>query len=1182
MNKMKEKQCFIIKRISILIVCFVVLIFDTLAQNAGTNMVSGIANNVPSPYASNFGEYGLVPVSPYSGKADISIPVYSTSERGVNLDISLCYNSSGLLANNLPEWTGHGWTLMAGGTITRKINNMPDELRYQEYAGHNYYSEENPKKKSSGLIGTIEYLNWWKEKDKEEQRCRYFTNYFTNASMVKNAKSYGDFAGEAESAADYSADVFYFNFLGITGSFFYGNDGQWKVSCDRNIAVIFNVNDAANYIKNYEEYYTDTNIKQPNTIKGFTLIDDAGYKYVFGGSQSSIEYATNVMLRHKYNTTSPWIATTWMLTEVQDRFGNVLYSFKYSRGKNIVQLYNSYTDFRINGYSLRKTPAISGTLNAPVYLDEIKTMTGTNIFFEHEKVSNLTYQTLYPSFGDFAGDNWQNMIKSTYPAYEDETFKSYFIKHPMKGEDDLTGMVLEKLNKISVYNGTKSEKYKITETSLNYSFDSRMHLVSLSLGDGTSRSKEYKLEYYNYDMLPADYLTSAIDYWGYYNDIPKDLTNQNRSTRTSMSFSESKIPNLDASKCGMLRKLVYPEGGYAEFDYELNEYSSYIKGNGQNSGNSVAGGLRIKSVTNWDKGSIIGKKTYTYLNDNGKSSGELYNQPNTSYSFKKDNAHVTVENTCSMFPLSNSFSCVVGYSFVRETNLDGSSIEYEFYNYSDSKDEEGDLIMTDIDVLNPFVESSSRTYMCGNLKAKRFYGREDDLLSETLYTYLSDQEFNTGNYVSTTGFSVINNGERNIYVGGRYKLFYPKVRVLSVVDKTYIPGERGKGAYVVERCTNNSYDYSKIGFYMANKKYEVDVLQNKKSVSSDGRNINSMSMEYQYANQGQGFYRFLADKFYLPLISTKRYIDGRLIDGSKTIYGKCNEEYVPSCDLRFYENEDVCDTVANYMTYSRTFKPTEYSDEYGINHKLFYDIHDRLFAQVDNSTKEVLPGMSNEAKNVFQGDNNVFGSKPVNAAVTVFNTRGLVDNVVSGNKQSVYYKYNTWNDISKILDQDKKVLKTVNYNYSSSDNVSKDVVADATFAPMLGENYSVKEHYIESLNYQKYTVKNRQTQYKIFCYVKMQPGASNCKIGAHAIYPDDGLLSPTIYTNFTSNGGQQMVEVDVDKLKTLRPFSRVEEEVSAWNCTFVIELYSNGKVHDSQTIEVRFEKDEDYDKIIER
>ena len=62
---------------------------------------------IPTPQAASIGKYGDVPMSYYTGQADITIPLYSFTLRDVTLPIYLSYDSSGLQPNCLPGWTGH-------------------------------------------------------------------------------------------------------------------------------------------------------------------------------------------------------------------------------------------------------------------------------------------------------------------------------------------------------------------------------------------------------------------------------------------------------------------------------------------------------------------------------------------------------------------------------------------------------------------------------------------------------------------------------------------------------------------------------------------------------------------------------------------------------------------------------------------------------------------------------------------------------------------------------------------------------------------------------------------------------------------------------------------------------------------------------------------------------------------
>jgi hypothetical protein len=60
--------------------------------NEGTT----IANPVPaSPDAAALGKYGNIPVSPYTGVPNISIPLYTIKSGDLTMPVSLSYHSSG-------------------------------------------------------------------------------------------------------------------------------------------------------------------------------------------------------------------------------------------------------------------------------------------------------------------------------------------------------------------------------------------------------------------------------------------------------------------------------------------------------------------------------------------------------------------------------------------------------------------------------------------------------------------------------------------------------------------------------------------------------------------------------------------------------------------------------------------------------------------------------------------------------------------------------------------------------------------------------------------------------------------------------------------------------------------------------------------------------------------------------
>ena len=80
----------------------------------------------PSPEAASLGKYGNTPVSYYTGTPSISLPLHTIQGKGVSVPINLSYNATGNKVAEVPSWTGLGWTLSAGGVITRSVIGKPD------------------------------------------------------------------------------------------------------------------------------------------------------------------------------------------------------------------------------------------------------------------------------------------------------------------------------------------------------------------------------------------------------------------------------------------------------------------------------------------------------------------------------------------------------------------------------------------------------------------------------------------------------------------------------------------------------------------------------------------------------------------------------------------------------------------------------------------------------------------------------------------------------------------------------------------------------------------------------------------------------------------------------------------------------------------------------------------------
>lgn len=111
----------------------------------------------PSPTAASLGVYGAIPVGYYTGIPQIEIPLYEIKCGSLTIPISLSYHASGIRVAAEAGWAGMGWTLNAGGAITRSVAGVDDfnDTNYKSLAGFSI-SYPIPRHGSNEIILTDE------------------------------------------------------------------------------------------------------------------------------------------------------------------------------------------------------------------------------------------------------------------------------------------------------------------------------------------------------------------------------------------------------------------------------------------------------------------------------------------------------------------------------------------------------------------------------------------------------------------------------------------------------------------------------------------------------------------------------------------------------------------------------------------------------------------------------------------------------------------------------------------------------------------------------------------------------------------------------------------------------------------------------------------------------------------
>lgn len=409
-----------------------------------------------SPNAANLGAFGNVTVSQFTGAPNIEVPVYTVQEGSLSVPITLRYNASGFRPDEHPGWVGMGWSLHAGGVITRVVNRMPDE----------YADPVQPVRSLIPALGfyyTNEILNptatTWDSRDNlNDIASRLPGSRFLGAYPYPNS-NYTTVYPDSE------PDEFSFVFPGVSGSFYKDSDGDgtlqgrgtWKVRCDQPVKV--EVNSPADPLVTVPfrtgygasvpngSVWANYNGQYPKTFIGFTLTTADGTKYVFGHTQgaslpaerTAIEYSIDL-----FNQTNDyWTANAWYLTKIISLGGDEI-TFTYQResgtnpGRFISQLYNYVNDeiqveqgtstydpdwavtiqqylqiidgyfsvvqSCISGQFTNEDDSVMGKLVAPVYLSSISCRLGEvqfnrSLSKELRYIPEIAYKKFYP-YGD--------------------------------------------------------------------------------------------------------------------------------------------------------------------------------------------------------------------------------------------------------------------------------------------------------------------------------------------------------------------------------------------------------------------------------------------------------------------------------------------------------------------------------------------------------------------------------------------------------------------------------------------------------------------------------------------------------------------------------------------------------------------------------------------------------------
>lgn len=509
---------------NIAVILFLLFVTDLNSQKLGSPNVI----EFKSPIAAQVEKSGLIPNNLQSGQINPSIPIYEIKTSEISIPINLKYSNTGLKIGETPTWVGLGWNLFVGGIITQVVKGVPDNS-------------------DQGLIHPAANI----------ALTKYLNNQMT--PFEKQLYEYDVSLLQRDS----ERDIFNFNFLGQSGSFYF---------------------DASATIKQFEG--SDLLISYSQQTGFFTIIDNSGFKFEFNTkeitsfSQDDVTSNTPIIVN----------GNTWYLTSITTPRNEVIL-FEYEEAGNFNEISYPYS---LSFGADVSIPNQYGTTNC-IYNNNFNDINIAQVFStaSEKHLKKIT-----------TGNS--KILFNTVSIREDLTYSGTGNKG--KALDEI---VIQTLDNI-VINKTKFTYSHFLDAT--YQPKNRLKLTKLNMyGSNENPFLEYKFSYQNEESSfpPLGGISKDFDHWGYYNGAGNQTTIPSFNGAlvngiAGVFAGADKNANSTFSGYGLLREIEYPTGGKVRFEYEPNIVNLGTNPvlplfiNTTTPSSYVVGGNRIKKVTYFD------------------------------------------------------------------------------------------------------------------------------------------------------------------------------------------------------------------------------------------------------------------------------------------------------------------------------------------------------------------------------------------------------------------------------------------------------------------------------------------------------------------------------------------------------------------------------------------------------
>ncbi len=499
-----------------------------------------IKSHIPvSPNAASMGKVAEAAVSTFSGTVNVNIPLYNDVENMLGYEISCAYNTGGIKSSEIASSIGLGWSLNAGGAIVRSMRGAPDETLFIEQITGFY---------SNGVDPT----------------------WSNNALYLEEI-----IAGKR----DIQSDVYFFNFMGYSGSFYFDHNQNIVQRIPSNLKIeVINTGYQYNEIL-WKVITPDGTIYYFGDDMSDGVSDDA-----VGYSNQYVQPKDMVAAPNRYTP----LVDSWYLVKIESFDKKSVIYFDYDEYeaysfRDLGTSSNYYIDSLSNFYSLSPVPLTD--LN-PVLCTESLTPRLTQIRTSNRKITFTYSGDIRKDLDDWGTPGYhpryiisvpsakifspKPLSEITIKSSSGTTFYKYNFHHSYFVSTD------------AGFTGTFGITPQTDAFGTFYTDMRRLKLDSISMMANNETVHKHKFNYFDNEIQRR--CSYGQDLNGYPNGIssnitllPKLIIDTLANTKPMIDLSEiTSLADRSTSefhtKKPMLQSIIYPHGGSRTFNYEGHDH----------------------------------------------------------------------------------------------------------------------------------------------------------------------------------------------------------------------------------------------------------------------------------------------------------------------------------------------------------------------------------------------------------------------------------------------------------------------------------------------------------------------------------------------------------------------------------------------------------------------------------